>query len=411
VRAALIITTLCMALSATARSEDRRDAVHERADALLAWARLEPPWIGTFDAALGRTRVSVAFHGTTLTRAARELGDRAGISIVPDPNVGDDVKNTPVSLVLSDVTARDALYWLCRSSGTDYEYTPRAVVIDRPRDCHHVRMGVYDVRSLRVPPDELPAPALHLDGTAGEPPPRDARPRTSFNPWVFVERLPFRGIPCVMQNSWAPELGASIEERCGCLYVMQRPEVHRKLGEAFRAFERYTQVYVCVDVRLVEADARVMELVEWRPAPGVRRPSLDDSQCALLDAALAERDGARVAHAASVVCLNGQRAYSLDGVSRPEAGRDDRIAFRGTLVDVRPFVSFDRLSVRVDLRIVRHADAGSRAGVRKISTSVRCGDGRTAVAYDGTREHTDGAQPGRLVVLVTPRIQFPEPVE
>jgi hypothetical protein len=210
----------------------------------------------------------------------------------------------------------------------------------------------------------------------------------------------------VFPDSWAPELGTSIEERGGRLLVIQTREVHELIGKFLARFRSDGSVCfrIAVDVYLGDRPLLEQALSMWSK-PGFLAPG----ERLIVEGELG-RGGVRRIGSSRTVCMNNQRHYALVGLLRSLVADVDVAgnAFDtttvplhdGLVVDVLPLASYDRTfvtlyvsatSTRVDAVRTQEVSVGCRAGVRSMDASIKVDkDGETSIPRGPDLEYLVG---------------------
>ncbi len=299
-----------------------------------------------------------------------------------------------------------AFEWILRLIGSDYALRDGALFVSTPeRMAFDVVLRIYDVRDLTALLPEYSPPGIDALGTLW---PKGQPSILSRELGEQKHLLSAGGLGEMIQTrvrpeTWAPELGTSIEARQGRLVVLQRPNVHQEISELLRRLLRERALQVGVDARLLSVSEALLARLRALQKPGegtvfLRRPQLE-----LITQALQAAEDASLVDAASLTCLNGQRTHTLSGKTfERQGGKEVAIQFRGTILDVRPMVSFDKKYVTMHLQLMRIE--GEPVQVFKFSTTVTCLETDTVLLAGASLP--DGR---RLIALVTPTILHLEP--
>ncbi len=208
-----------------------------------------------------------------------------------------------------------------------------------------IEMRLYSVADLTAPARNFPGPEIELGPKPQKSPDKEdaAASRNSESSSYdasITELIKTRLRP----DLWDPATGVAIEEKGGLLIVMQRPSVHRLIGELLDALRKAGKVNVAIKGLLV-------------PAAAIPRNTIfthDELLKAL------EPGGVAGALASPrVVCESGQRMHSA--MLRSSSYRDVAVignalnptlatTLNGTSFDVAPRLSADRASLELELR-------------------------------------------------------------
>lgn len=314
-----------------------------------------PVWEKTIRARLERT-VSVDFRETPLSEALQYFRALAGVNFVLDPRAFDygGDREMPVTLKLKDIPLKWALRWTLTLCELDYQLRGESIFISSPYNlAGEVYLEIYDIHELG-----------NGDRIA-----------------VLLQTR-------VHPDSWARELGTSIEHRDGRLVVLQRPAVQARIRLLLHALRVLRQPPVRVDVRLLEV--RELVLTGIRPKA---RATLTRGQLRRLGAS------ARELGSALIICKGGDRGELL--MSSPKSIRDfiavgavAKLGSRRKIVDVH-------ISLRWTARVEGSEGADSSWDFVAPIT-VRCKSGATVLAASAMLPGRP--EPTRLIVLVTPTI-------
>jgi len=405
-------------------TEPRREAVHGKADLLAGRAAEEPRWKREMRTKLQR-KVSFEFVETPLSEAINFLQTLTKINMILDPKAleGRGGANTPITLKVRDMTLELALKWILRLAELDYTLKGKAVFISTPERMRgNVEFRIYDVRDLTAAVTDFPGPEVSPTGRLDGPLSKidmTGAPFKAKNTLLdqidvaagLAEMLQVR----VKPDTWAAELGTSIEERGGKLIVLQTPDIHALIAKLLDTFRASTRLQVRVDTRFVAVSEDLLAKLRTRDRPGAGVIFLKAPQVKMIEKALAAGDeAAKLVETAGLACYNTQRAHVMSGRSferRGEGGKLEGTYFRGTVLDVRPTVSFDRRYVTMELRLTRAAPSAKHLEAPpqffRARTTTTCLETDTVLITGATVPGTEGKT--RLVALVTPTILRLEP--
>jgi len=395
-------------------AEPRREAVHEKADRLAGAEADEPRWKRDIRAKLQR-KVSFEFVDTPLEEAIAFLQTLTKINMILDPNAlkGAGGARTAITLKVSDMTLELALKWILRLAELDYTIKNRAVFISKPdRLPGDLEIRIYDVRDLVADVQDHPAPEILPTGRLVEPKLKgDAilmpEAATGLTTGHLAEMMATR----VKPDLWAAELGTAIEEREGRLVVRQTPDVHARVAAVLDTCRSSRSPQVRTECRFVAVAEALLARLRAQERPGRGLVYLKAPQLRLLEHAIRETEHARLVEAAEVTAYSAQRSHVMSGTSfeeRTDDGGLDGTYFRGTVLDVRSTVSFDRRYVTMGLRITRVAKGADdgQPGFFRVRTTVTCLETDTVMITGAT---VPGKPDFRMVALVTPSILRLEP--
>jgi len=173
-------------------------------------------------AAALRKEFSFEYDDLALTKVIADIRAKADVEVVLDPRAfsggGADV---PVTWSSKKCSAARALRWVTRMAELGFVIDDGAVFVSSPHNLGgELALKIYDVRDVARPAMDSPGPAL------GFAPPSAPTEVDELLPWSsLAEMIQSRIHP----ESWAAELGTSIEERDGLLIAKQRPDVHAEI--------------------------------------------------------------------------------------------------------------------------------------------------------------------------------------
>jgi hypothetical protein len=407
-----VTSALLLSLPALAEDDPRRAAVLARAERELESAREEPAWKTEITRALEK-RMSFEFAETPLCEAVEHLAGKTGVNMILDRQDTEDAKHTPITLKVTDMRLGIALDWILKLADLEYTLKDEAVFITThvSHGCY-ILLKIYDVRDFVAATRDTPAP-LSLAGLLGRA--TLLQGESDLEGEHLVGSLAEMIMSSVHPSSWGAELGTGIEVSGGRLVIMQRPVVHRLIGEFLAALRGDRAYQVRVEARLVAAAEPLLEELSALSKPGEGAIYLTRAQLNLMAGALMDGKQAELVHAASLTCFNGQRNYTHAGEQVEYFSNMDkkhRAAFLGTVLDVRPLVSFDRKYVTVDVRICRTEPAREAvfpARVHRFRSTITCLDTDTVMIAGASMSKEEGKPHRRLVALVTPSILRLEP--
>jgi len=404
-------------------AEPRREAVHRKADLLTGRTADEPAWKKAMRKQLQR-KVSFEFVDTPLSEAINFLQTLTKINIILDPRAAKGGANTPITLKVSNMSLGLALEWILKLAELDYTFKHQAIFITKPENVGRAEavLKIYDVRDLTAAVTDFPAPEVGPAGRIGARPSStaatalQATPLTEMikarqRPDMIAEMLQTR----VKPDTCAVELGTSIEEREGRLVVLQTPEVHALIAKLLDIFRAGARFQIRVEARFVAVSEELLAKLRAREKPGAGVIFMKAAQMKMLAKALAaDEEAAKLVDSAALTCFNTQRAHVMSGRSferRAGDGKLEGVYFRGTVLDVRPTVSFDRQYVTMELRLTRAAQTGDDPEAPpqyfKTRTTTTCLETDTVLITGASVPGTGGKT--RLVALVTPTILRLEP--
>jgi len=173
----------------------------------------EEPWRAKIREALKSKRISLDFVDQPLHECLAEIQKSIDVALILDPKViagGGDAN--ALSLKVADMEIGRALEWVLKLADLDFMLQDEAVFISR-------KQALLEDVELHI---------LNLDDLTSVP-------GANITTQSFADMIRNR----VKPESWDPNLGTSIEERAGRLFIMQRPEIHdlnRELVGNFRAY-------------------------------------------------------------------------------------------------------------------------------------------------------------------------------
>jgi len=234
-----------------------------RSDKGAIGASQEPAWMKAIRSKLDR-KVSFEFVDTPLSEAINFLQTLTHVNMIIDPRATGGGADVPINLKVSDMSLGLALEWILKLAELDYALKDNAIFISKPENLRgEVVLKIYDVRDLTAVVEDFPGPDLDLTantggggGGGGVNLFAAATPATGG---VTVQSLAEMIQSRVKPDSWAAELGTSIEERGGQLVVMQRPEVHRLIDKLLESFRERQKLLVTVEARFLTVQQGVFE--------------------------------------------------------------------------------------------------------------------------------------------------------
>lgn len=405
-----VITVFLFSLQGLAQDDPRRAAVHARAELELEPGRGEPAWQREIKRALEK-KISFELSGTPLCEAVEFLAAKTGVTMILDREGLDDVKHTPVTLKVTDMPVGVTLDWILKLADLRYVLKDGAVLITPWQVNCDVLYKIFDMRDLVTAMSD--SPGLTLEESLGYPAiiQDEAKDRMRG----FVGEIAERILSTVHPGTWAAELGTSIEERDGRLVVVQAPAVMSAVEKFLAHLREEMFPQVRVEAKLVAAAESLLEELSALSEPGEGTVYLTRVQLNLIAGALMDGKQAELVHAASVTCFNGQRNHTDAGEQVEyfsNTQKKHRTTFLGTVLDVRPFVSFDRKYVTMDIRLYRTESAGGAVfplRVHRFRSRATCLDTDTFMIAGASMSKVEGKPPRRLVALVTPSILRLEP--
>jgi len=194
----------------------------------------EPAWKKAIRAKLDK-KVAFEFVDEPLSDAINALQTMTRINMIIDPRATAGGADVPINLKVSDISLDLALTWMLKLAELDYLLREDGVFIAKPENLHGVViLKIYDVRDLAEPltfgSPEIPELAAKRE---------DAKKPPRLTVTGLAEMVQKR----VKPESWAAELGTSIEERGGQLVVMQRPEIHKLIEKLLASFRERQKLF------------------------------------------------------------------------------------------------------------------------------------------------------------------------
>jgi len=244
--------------------------------------RDEPSWKKEIRKQMDR-RVTFEFVDTPLEEAINFLQTLTKVNMILDPNAftGGGGADVPITLKVSDMELSLALKWILRLAELDYTLKNEAVFISTPQNlAGEVELKIYDVRDLTEQITQFPGPEIVI-GTGGGGAASGFGPvltgggggSVAFGADSLAEMIQTR----IRPDSWAAELGTSIEDREGRLVVMQRPEVHRLIEQLLRSLRESQTLQVIVQARFLEVRDEFIEEIGVQFADETTTPLIDDA--------------------------------------------------------------------------------------------------------------------------------------
>jgi hypothetical protein len=367
--------------------------VFERARKRVRRELKVPAWRDTLEKKLREARLSMDFNGMSFLQAVETVADDVGFSLVIDPDLIENVREEKIHLKVTDMPANVTLEWICKLADANAYPKNHALFVTTHNNVScDVLFRAYDVRDLIRSPRDNPAPELERAfgpaNTREKPPDCD---EDFCMPFCASDLVMNR----VMPDTWAAELGTSVELRGGALLVMNQPYVHRAV-ERFIADCRRTYIkQVRVEIRLLDMSEKLLAALASMATPGKTGIHLDDDELRLLQSALASGE-ARLVRSAQTTGMSGQRVHVFGG---DEAANilGDGLRGPGIIFDVLPVHGHDATSVTLDVRLLARSDAG----LLRMATSICCVDGDSVLLSGATTGELAGR---RLVALVRPTL-------
>ena len=392
--------------------EPRREAVHRKADMETGKVAEEPEWKREIRAKLQR-KVTFEFVETPLTEAINFLQTLTRVNFIIDRRALEK-EDPPITLKVADMPLEMALAWILRLVELDYAIKDRAVCIGVMENIiDDLEIRIYDVRDMVIKVEDYPGLQISPAGQIITPKPEAKAAIFAPAGGVGVGDLAEMIATRVKPDLWAAEFGTAIEARDGRLVVRHTPEVHARIATVLEMTRNSRSPQVRTDVLFCEVTEELLARLRTQEKPGRGVVFLKAPQMKLLAAALRGGEAAKLVETASLTCFSTQRSHVMSGRSferRGEGGKAQGVYFRGTVLDVRPTVSFDRRYVTMELRLTRAAARGEDLDAApeffRIRTTLSCLETDTVMIAGGTVP----AEPARrLVALVTPTIVRLEP--
>jgi len=226
--------------------------------------REEPAWMKAIRAKLDR-KVSFEFVDEPLSDAINALQTMTRVNMIIDPRATAGGADVPINLKVSDISLDLALTWILKLAELDYVLKDNAVFISKPENLRgEVVLKIYDVRdiaeSLTFGSPEIPEFAAKSEDV--KKPPR-----------LTVTDLADMIQSRIMPESWAAELGTSIEERGGQLVVMQRAKVHKLIEELLVDLRKSEKLKVVAGGRPLEVRDEFLEEIGVQFADEQKKPA------------------------------------------------------------------------------------------------------------------------------------------
>ena len=208
-----------------------------------------------------REPIEMAFRGTPLDAAVKQIAEVAGITVIVDPEAQNGKE--PVYFD-ARMPAESLLRWVGRFGGLEYQLRDGAVVLAQPGGVldEPVRR-TYDISSLVTPPNEP------------EPPPQvgpvepvsvvHAAPggNSTVNPDIIGQGWADYLKNTVAAETWGQVLQErpqyTINYRNGRIVVVHTPEVHAEIEQLLNNFRRARNLQVHMVGRFVEINAAYLD--------------------------------------------------------------------------------------------------------------------------------------------------------
>ncbi|HOX05846.1 MAG TPA: hypothetical protein PK280_05550 [Planctomycetota bacterium] len=250
-------------------------------------------------------------------------------------------------------------------------------------------LKIYDIHELTMQVKDLPGPELDMVAGHGDLPVFEPPADPPMMSAQSIREL----ITCrIAPETWQSGKNAMIEERNGALVVQQSPEIHRQIDALLMNLRERCTRQLSVQALLLAVDAPTAAKLRLRKARDFDPKEVEELTKAAGPAGLIA--------APQVVCANGQRNHSWAG--RKSAyifgyvGGDVRgdpntsTLLEGTVLDVRPTLSFDGSLADVELRLSVTDDRHDRK--QEVFLSI---DGAGAKAPPPGDEGAEKGQPPR----------------
>ena len=219
----------------------------------------EPEWKRAMRKQMDR-RVTFDLKEKPFSKAIDQLQALTKVRMILDPKARKDEVRKPVTLKVSDIELGLALKWMCRLAGVDYLLRKDGVFIARPENlAGTVELREYDVRDLLAKAPPANAGYITIDG-------EKAKSQATSS---LAEMIRSR----IMPDTWAAELGASIEERGGQLVVMQRPRVHKLIEELLAILRKSEKLKVVAGGGPLEVRDEFLEEIGVQFADEQKKPA------------------------------------------------------------------------------------------------------------------------------------------
>ena len=355
-------------------------------------------------------KVSFEFVETPLSEALQFLQALMQVNIILDPKAfetGGD-PTMPITLRVTDMKVGTALGWILRLADLEYAIMDEAIFVSAPYNlARNVLLKVYDVSDLAMRIPDYRYPIFPSDAS-------DKQVATGFNTMTIMEDPEMDASflaefisTRIRPETWAQELGTSIEVWHDRLIINCRPEVHDEIAASLARLRRELFRQIRVELRLVAIDETLLARIQDLQAIGDRTIFLRKTQLDLLNQALKTGKQATLVKGAEIICHNAQRTHLTFGKVKETVKSDGEIQYgwRGLSFDVRPVAGFERKYITMNLclaLIMGEPDPSAAPDDFRFSTTSTCLDGDTILVagwpYPGQ------GTPRRLVALVTPSL-------
>ena len=183
---------------------------------------------------LDTKKIDVSFDETPLSDVIHYLKGRAGIAIVLDPKVGDDLADEPITVTMRNISVGNALRIILDFVDLTWTFRHGVLWITSEEEAFKGRtvLRIYDVRELTMRIRDFAGARIRLRSDESGAPgiiciwPEDDEVIERADADTLMDLIP----EVVAADSWAQNPEASIITVMGMLVVRQTPEVHAEIA-------------------------------------------------------------------------------------------------------------------------------------------------------------------------------------
>ncbi len=182
---------------------------------------------------LAAKRIDLDFDETAFPEVIEYMRARAGINMVVDPNVLEDVEDETITLTLKNMAVGSALNIILDFVELKYTFRHGVLWITSPEEAWRgtTVMRIYDVRDLTMRIRNFPGTRIRLrgdEGGGGGGPVWEDEDEPVEVP--TIDDLEEIILEVTSPDSWDNNPDASILQIMGLLIIRQTPEVHREIA-------------------------------------------------------------------------------------------------------------------------------------------------------------------------------------
>ncbi|MGE0434004.1 MAG: hypothetical protein AB7K09_06925 [Planctomycetota bacterium] len=183
--------------------------------------------------AMDTKKIDMDFDEVALSDVIEFIRNRASVSIVLDPKVGDEVADEPITLTLKNITLANAMRIILDFVELTWTYRHGVIWITSAEEAWKGRtvLHIYDVRDLTMKIRNFAGTRIRLRGDeSGQAGPIWIEDEPIVEP-TDVDTLTDIIPEVVARDSWSDNPEASIITVMGMLVIRQTPEVHQEIAK------------------------------------------------------------------------------------------------------------------------------------------------------------------------------------